>query len=90
MSASNVDLKQMMFSSNSGTDIEINNHNLKDKMYQDEINQHMQIILGKFKQNLNKSPEDTMSKDELLNFLDSLLPVFLFNYLNYYIEGQKI
>ena len=77
MSTSNVDLKQMFSSNTSGTEIEINNHNLKDKSYQDEISNNMIIILKKFKHKADKNPDDKMTKENLILFLDSLLPVFI-------------
>jgi len=78
--STNVDLNKM-FSKDSATDnLEMVNHNLKDEMYQAEINQNMNIILNKFKLKANKNPNDKMSKDEVVSFLDSLLPVIILIY----------
>jgi hypothetical protein len=75
----NVDLNKM-FSSQSGTDgMELVNHNLNDKIYQDEISHNLSIILDKFKQKLNKEPNDTMTKIEIIDFLDNNLSVSLYN-----------
>ncbi len=67
----NLDINKV-FSNQGGSDnVEMQKHNLNNEIYQDEINHNMEIILNSFKNKANKGPNDTMTKDELLDFLDS-------------------
>ncbi len=73
MSSGGVDIKKMF--SQGGSDGIVMNHNLKSDQYKEEINQNFQVILNKFKSEINKEPDDTITKDEIMTFLDNCLPV---------------
>ena len=70
-----------MFSKDSATDnLEMQNHDLKNDKYQDEINHNMNIILNQFKLKAKKNSTDKMTKDEVVKFLDSSLTVLVIIY----------
>jgi len=66
----NLDVGKMFGNGNGNLDIQ--QHDLNDEAFKDEINSNMNTILNKFK-TINKKPNDTIRKDELLTFLDTCL-----------------